>query len=261
MIRREESDSFWLIHQAAHAFISGQIAEHWIGQDAATPSLREELIIAATCHDAGWARAERSPQINAQGQPRTFTEMDMADHFVIWTDSINAVFVQNRYAGLLTSLHCSDLYQKRLRFLADPPPARARIHDFLDERRAWEENLIGALSGHPRYALAVEKQALAHNLRLLQVWDYLSLVICMRAVHEQTLEDVPLDGGERVLLRIAGSGPRGMTLDPFPLDGPLTLWIDARQIPGVPFDSDEALRRMLEGVPYKPLVFEIGPAS
>jgi hypothetical protein len=261
MIRREEADSVWLIHQAAHAFISGQIAEHWIGQGTSTLSLREELVIAATCHDAGWARAEQHPQINADGQPRTFTEMDMDDHFVIWTDSIEAVFVQNRYAGLLTSLHCSDLYQKRLRFLADPPPARARIHDFLEERQTWEKRLIEALSSHPRYALAVEEQALACNLRLLQVWDYLSLVICMRTVHEQTLEDVPIGGGERVLLRIAGSGPRGMTLDPFPLDQPLMLWIDARQLPGVPFDSDEALRRMLAGVPYKPLVFEIGPAS
>jgi len=261
MIRREEPDSIWLIHQAAHAFISGQIAGHWIGQGTSTLSLHEELVIAATNHDAGWARAERSPQINPQGQPRTFTEMDMDDHFGIWTDSIQAVFVQNRYAGLLTSLHCSDLYEKRLRFLADPPPARSRIHAFLEERRAWEKQTIAALSSHPRYALAVEEQALLCNLRLLQVWDYLSLVVCMRPVHEQTLEDVPVGGGERVLLRIAGNGPRGMTLAPFPLDRPLTLWIDARQLPGVPFDSDEALRRALDGVPYKPLVFEIGPAS
>jgi hypothetical protein len=260
MIRREESDSVWLIHQAAHAFISGQIAGHWIGQGASTLSLREELVAAAAYHDAGWARAERHPRINSQGLPRTFTEMDLDEHFTIWTDSIESVFAQNRYAGLLTSLHCSDLYQKRLRFLADPPPVRARIHDFLDERQTWEKNLIGLLKSHPRYALAVEDAALACNLRLLQVWDYLSLLICMRPVHEQTLEDVPVGDNQRVLLRIAGSGPRGMTLDPFPLDQPLTLWIDARQIAGAPFENDEALRRTLDGAPYKPLVFEIGPA-
>ena len=116
--------------------------------------------------------------------------MDMDDHFGIWTDSIQAVFVQNRYAGLLTSLHCSDLYEKRLRFLADPPPARSRIHAFLEERRAWEKQTIAALSSHPRYALAIEEQDLLCNLRLLQVWIICRWLVCMRPVHEQTLEDV-----------------------------------------------------------------------
>lgn len=257
MIRREESETTWLIHQAAHAFIAGQIAEHWVGALSYTP--REELLIAAYNHDAGWAAFEQQPRVNAQGWPRTFTEMDLDDHFTIWEHSIRAVFAQNRYAGLLTSLHCTALYDQRLRFLADPPDARKRIQHFLDTWRDWQKTLTAALAPHPRYGLAVEEARRTENLRLLQVWDYLSLLLCMSPVHEQALEDVPMANGERHVLTIAANGPRGIAIDPYPLDQPLTLWIDARQVIGGPFASDPALQQALESLPYKPLVFEITP--
>jgi hypothetical protein len=258
MIRREESDSTWFIHQAAHAYISGQIAQHWVGDGSLTLRPREELLLAATYHDAGWVSAEQQPRINHRGQPRTFTEMDLDEHFVIWRGSIEAVFTLNRYSGLLTSLHCAALYEQRLQHLDDPPGDRARIRAFLDERHTWQDDLIAALRDHPRYGLAVQPDRLADNLRLLQVWDYLSLILCMTPVHEQTLDDVPLGNSQRSRLGIAASGMRGMVLDPFPLDGPLTLWIDARPVLGGPFEDNAALQRALDGVSYQPLVFEVG---
>ena len=258
MIRREESGATWVIHQAAHAYLSGQIAAHWTGIGDQAQHPRDALLIAAYHHDAGWVKNEQQPRINLHGQPRTFTEMDLDDHFTIWQDSIEAVFVQNRYAGLLTSLHCVALYEQRLRYVDDPPADRARIEAFLEGRYTWQDNLIAALGDHPHYSLAVQPDHRVTNLRLLQVWDYLSLLLCMGRVHEQSLDDAPVAGGRRVSLHLAASGPRGMTIDPFPLDGPLMLWIDARLVVGAPFDDDECLRRALAGVPYKPLVFEIG---
>lgn len=261
MIRREEADATWLIHQAAHAYIAGQIAEHWVGNGSMQLSPREELVLAAYTHDSGWIRAEQRPVLNRYGQPATFTEMRLDDHFDIWRDSIQIVFGQNRYAGLLTSLHCSALYEQRLRYVDDPPSAKARIRHFLEERHAWENRLIEALSAHPRYGLAVVPEALALNLRLLQVWDYLSLLMCMGPVFEQTLDDVPLHGQERVVMRVAANGPRGIAIDPYPLRQPLTLWIDARPVIGGPFASDEDFQSRLAETGYKPLVFEIGPLS
>jgi len=259
MIRRTESDTIWLIHQATHAVIAGQIAARWNGLERGASAPREDLLIAAACHDAGWHAAESLPRINAQGLPRTFTEMDLDEHFAIWRASIDAVFAMSRYAALLTSLHCAALYTLRLRHMDDPPADKARIGSFLDERAAWQDTLIGLLRNHPRYALAAVPDALDENLRLLQTWDYLSLLLCMGPVREQVLEDVPVAAGRRALLRVAGDGERGMALDPFPLAAPLTVWIDARSVIGAPFVSDAALRTALEGVPYKPLVFEIVP--
>ncbi len=260
MIRREEADATWCIHQAAHAHIAGQIAEHWIGGDGKELSPRAELLLAATFHDAGWVKAERRPRINTQGLPRTFTEMDLDEHFDIWRSSIEAVFDMNRYAGLLTSLHCAALYEQRLLYLDDPAADRMRIRAFLDARYHWHTDLIAVLKDHPRYALAVEPEQLSDNLRLLQVWDYLSLMLCASPVFEQAVDDVPLATGHRGTLRLAANGPRGMLIDPFPLDAPLMLWLDARQVIGAPFGDDAALQKALDDVPYRPLVFEIRPA-
>lgn len=261
MIRREEADSMWLIHQAAHAYIAGQLAEHWIGNGAIRLEPREELVLAAYAHDSGWAAAEQSLSINRYGQPSTFTEMGLEEHLTIWRRSIETVFAQNRYAALLVSLHCTALYEQRLRYVDDPPAQKARIREFVAERHAWEQRLIATLEPHPRYGLAVQPAHLARNLRLLQVWDYLSLLVCMGPVFEQTLEDVPLDEHERVILRLAANGPRGLAIDPYPLDQPLSVWIDARPIVEGPFESDEAFRDRLAEMAYKPLMFEFEPLS
>ncbi|MEW6578412.1 MAG: DUF3891 family protein, partial [Chloroflexota bacterium] len=84
MIRRTESDAIWLIHQATHAVIAGQIAAQWNGIARGASAPREDLLIAAACHDMGWYTAEDQPRINAQGLPRTFIEMNLDEHFAIW---------------------------------------------------------------------------------------------------------------------------------------------------------------------------------
>lgn len=261
MIRREEAESMWLIHQAAHAYIAGQIAEHWVGDGSMRLNPREELVLAAYAHDSGWAAAEQCPSINRYGQPSTFTEMELEEHLTIWRGSVDTVFAQNRYAALLVSLHCTALYEQRLRYVDDPPAQKARIREFVGERHAWEQRLIAALEPHPRYGLAVQPAHLERNLRLLQVWDYLSLLVCMGPVYEQTLEDVPLSDDGRAILRLAANGSRGLGLDPYPLDQPLSVWIDARPIVEGPFDSDEAFRARLAETTYKPLMFEFEPLS
>ncbi|NLE51192.1 MAG: DUF3891 family protein [Chloroflexi bacterium] len=261
MIRREESDSMWLIHQAAHAYVAGQLAEHWVGNGSMPITPREEVILAAYAHDSGWAAAEQAPSINRYGQPSTFTEMGLEEHITIWNRSVETVFAQNRYAALLVSLHCTALYEQRLRYVDDPPAQKTRIREFVADRHAWEQRLIAALAPHPRYGLAVQPAQLALNLRLLQVWDYLSLLVCMGPVFEQTLEDVPLEAEERAILRVAANGPRGLAIDPYPLDQPLSVWIDARPIVEGPFGSVEAFRERLAEMAYKPLMFEFEPLS
>ena len=73
----------------AHAYVAGQIAAHW-----ATPfEPRDEMILAAYNHDAGWAIDEQTPHLNAAGYPRTFTETDPIDHFTIWENNIFAGFI------------------------------------------------------------------------------------------------------------------------------------------------------------------------
>ncbi len=257
MIRREEPEAVWIIHQTAHTRLAGQLAEHWQADFAP----REALILAALNHDAGWVEFEQQPRANADGWPRSFLEMDAEEHFTIWERSIWAMFAQDRYAGLLTSLHSAALYERRLHGLPAVTTARqAEIEAFLGKWRPWQEELIAALRDHPHYGPAVQPEMLARNLRLLQVWDYLSLVLCWGRVLEEMLDDVPL-GETTVTLRLAGAGQRALLLDPYPLDASLTLWVDARRVVGGPFSSDADLQRALADVPYQPLAFEVKPLA
>ena len=255
MIRREEPDAVWVIHQTAHARLAGVFAEHWLADFAP----REALVLAALNHDAGWPEFEQRPRVNAAGWPRSFLEMGAEEHFTIWERSIWAMFAQDRYAGLLTSLHCAALYERRLHV----PPAvtaarQAEIEAFLSKWRAWQDELVATLRDHPHYGPAVQPETLARNLRLLQVWDYLSLMLCWGPVKEDALAEVPF-GEETGTLRLAGDGQRALLLDPYPLDAPLTLWVDARRVVGGPFSDDAALQRALADVPYQPLAFEVRP--
>lgn len=259
MIRREESGSIWLIHQAAHAYISGAIAAHWVGDGAMLLEPRGDLVLAATYHDAGWVDVERNPGLNDQGLPRTFTEMPMDDHFTIWTDSIEGVAFQNRYAGLLTSLHCTALYEQRLKYVADTPEDKVRIQAFYDQWQGWQAGMIAALQDHPIYAPFVQPDRLAENVRLLQVWDYISLLLTMSVVHDQALDDIPLNCGVRGSLQVGQLGERSLTLDPFPLDTPLRFWIDARPVCGGPFSTTADLQGALADVSYHVLAFDIAP--
>ncbi len=257
MIRREEPDAVWLIHQTAHTRLAGEIAAHWQADFAP----REALILAALNHDAGWPEFEQHLRVNAEGWPRSFLEMGAEEHFTIWERSIWAMFVQDRYAGLLTSLHSAALYERRLHVPpADPAARQTEIEAFLGKWRAWQDEVIAALRDHPYYGPAVQPETLKRNLRLLQVWDYLSLMLCWGPVKEDTLAEVPLDD-TACTLRLAGEGRRTMLLDPYPLDAPLTLWVDARQVVGGPFADDDALQRALAEVPYRPLMFEIKPLA
>lgn len=262
MIRREESGGMWVIRQAAHAFVAGQIAAHWRPSPETTDlSLQEELRVAAQWHDDGWLASDQRPRINPNGLPRSFMEMDTDEHFKIWSGSIAGVFAQNRYAGLLTSLHCTALYELRLENFGDPPDVQAQIRSFLGRQHGWEEALITDLEAHPRYGAHVTPDALARNLRRLQVWDYLSLLLCMGPVPEMDIPDVPWGDDQRVTLHVRAGDNRSLLIDPYPLDGPLQMWIDAQPVDGAPFASSEALRAALERAAYLPLVLNVCPAD
>ncbi len=145
----------------------------------------------------------------------------------------------------------------RLNAWNDPPDAREDITAFLESQRRWERGLIAELHDHLRYGAAVTNERLSENLRLLQVWDYLSLLACMGPRQVEMVPNVPFEPGKRVPIQVEPSGMRTIRLEPFPLDGPLTVWLDARRLRGAPFDSEDALQNALDGAAYEPLALAI----
>ncbi|MBI3762715.1 MAG: DUF3891 family protein [Chloroflexi bacterium] len=132
MIRRIESDgTILIITQPAHAWLSGQIAERWGNANFPTPEPREALLLAAYCHDVGWAEWEAMPRVRSDGRPPNFTEMEVDDQLANWRRGIRIANSFNSYAAMLVALHATALLRGRLAAASDPAETRNHIEMFL----------------------------------------------------------------------------------------------------------------------------------
>lgn len=187
MLLREEPDgSVICIGQPAHAFLSGQLARLWHPR----PEPYEEVCLAAAQHDAGMADWDADPEINPDtGLPYSFMQMALDTHLRLWSHAPHRVLPQSRYAAILVSMHGTALYEMRDLDRMDPADA-AKVRDYLDEQRALQDSLSAGL----------DRQQLRDNQKLLWIWDFLSLGLCLRwwgrtvegiTLHEHTIDPWP----------------------------------------------------------------------
>ena len=187
MVLREEPDgSVICIGQPAHAFLSGQLARAWHPR----PEPFEEVCLAATQHDAGMADWDADPELNPDtGLPLSFMQMPLKTHLELWSHAPHRVLTQSRYAAILVSMHGAALYE--MRDLSRMPPGEAEaVRAYLADQRALQEQLGEGL----------DEKRLRENQRLLWIWDFLSLGLCLRwwgktvdgiTLHEHTIEPWP----------------------------------------------------------------------
>jgi len=249
MIRRDYEGGLLLIPQTAHAWVSGQLALRWGNGRFARPELWEELVLVAMLHDNGWAEWELAPRIRSDGRPVSFMEMALEEHFAIWQRSAERMQPTSLYGALLISKHASDLYERRLEQndRGDTPEERDRIHGFVGQQLAFQERVHRTLADHPRYGPALAQEPLADAFRLLQIWDWLSLLLLMGPLPETTLEQVPLGPGERTPIRLAPRDARTLTLEPYPFDeAPFTVRADGRWLAQREFGHNTLFRRALD---------------
>src|SRR3954465_13608648 len=175
MLLRPHGDAVICIGQPAHAFVSGQLAA-W-GRPRPEPC--DEVVLAATQHDAGMADWDAAPELNPDtGLPQSFMEMSLDTHLRLWTHAPQRVLPQSRYAALLVSMHGTALYEMRdLSKLDDPMP----VTRYLDEQRELPRRL----------AAAFDEQELRRNQQLIWAWDLLSLGLCLRW-DDATVNDLTL---------------------------------------------------------------------
>src|SRR3954468_607701 len=141
MLLRPDGDDVICIGQPAHAWLSGQMAAR--GQPPPEPY--EEVVLAATQHDAGMADWDAAPELNPEtGLPQSFMEMALDTHLRLWTHAPHRVLTQSPYACLLVSMHCTALYE--MRHLDRIPAADAdKVHAYLDEQRRLQDRLSQGL--------------------------------------------------------------------------------------------------------------------
>src|SRR3954471_8342920 len=200
MLLRPDGDGVICIGQPAHAFLSGQIAARWQPR----PEPYEEVVLAATQHDAGMADWDAAPELNPDtGLPQSFMQMSLDTHLRLWAHAPHRVLPQSRYAALLVSMHGTALYEMR-DIDRMPPEDAAKVRAYLDGQRALQERLAAGLD---------DPDNIKRNQQLLWAWDFLSLGLCLRwedrsvnglTLEADTIEPWPFGSSETVHLHTEG---------------------------------------------------------
>lgn len=264
MLISKRGGELYLVEQVEHARLAGELVDHWGNDRFAAPEPRDGARKAAAMHDEGWREPDEEPLYNPEARrPLHFLEIEMKDHIPLYARGVDRTFEVDPYAGLLVSMHWTGLYRSRWGMQGGRVEfADQAMQDESVEReeRRWIEVKRGLLSEVRRSDF---EAGLWHNYDLLQVWDLLSLYVCLidhspadappRQVHEtlrgieqepgpRTIAAVPVSvGGERVELRLQSQEPGVVVVDPYPFDTDQIEWsVSARRIADRPYDSPEA---------------------
>jgi hypothetical protein len=239
MILRELGhDAVLCIGQPAHAWLSGQLARQWGNGLFAGPWPRDEVLPAVEQHDVGMAAWDAEPELDREtGWPQSFTDMPLETHLALWSRAPGLALTQSRWAGLLVSMHGAHLYSRR----AQEPG----VAEFLAAQEALQRELVASLG-------VTEAQA-AHNQRLLALWDWISLALCMDRLPLTVQADRPLT--------LAAAGEGTVTARPWPFASDrVELSVEGRVLEAR-YEEEAAMREALAHAPWRTLTFTVTPPA
>ena len=113
MILQEHGNDLLLIRQTDHAVLSGFFARQWGNDLFQRPEPFDSFLTAVTEHDNGWLEWEMAPQLDPKTHlPYSFMSLPTEQHIALYERGIERVVKSDRYAGLLVSMHCQELYDR-----------------------------------------------------------------------------------------------------------------------------------------------------
>jgi Protein of unknown function (DUF3891) len=225
---------------------------------------REEVILGIAEHDNGWWEWEAMPRISARdglpvgvgevATPSPANEFDQwrSGGFDRWRLGIDRLAGPHPYAALLISLHAYWLYavafddllpeegDSRRHFVFGAPDIASNLvgdeqttRAFLTEQAALQTELKSRLAREAQMAGAHEPQHLNPHLRLLQLFDSMSLYLALNDQADHELREVPRQSwSDRDSITWRRRDAKTIALDPYPfaLD-PLPVPLPARILP------------------------------
>ena len=238
MIVRPHGDTADIVTQVDHAVVSGQLAEAWGGPDVPALDPRASVIAAARLHDIGWRHWEEAPRLNPDtGRPANFLDVVIDEHLRLYRLGIEEVEAVDPYAGMLVSMHAAGIYTGRYGtqpalMLTRAPEVQTVVDAFVAEQEARY--------GATKEALGVADDDLWRNFLLLQVFDRLSLRLCLGDPAGMGPMEIVLPG-ERTLAVVLGED--GVErLDPWPFAADeVRVGIPTRVVPLMGYADDAAL--------------------
>ena len=271
MVIRELKDGSCIAStQEDHAELSAQFAAHWGNKDFARLRPYDTMVFATTYHDSGYREWEGNPPMNVEkGRPYAHREEIPSFEAVelrAYARNIDWVSSQDRYAGLLVSMHRTGLWQNRYQTFTSPKgrlrERSAEIKTALQKFEAQQQEMKQTLGGgSPSF-----DNELWFNYRALQIYDLLSLYFCCDGYaddshfKEERLAPIRLsyDSPAEVELRIVPNGVRAVKMEPYPFDvSPLTVSARGRIISPGKETSPEGCLETYHKAPRQLLSFEI----
>lgn len=250
IIQRRDTD-FLFIGQADHARVAADIAARWskpIGN-------WDQMVVAVRRHDDGWIEFDQAPDLRDDGRVHDFINCPLDKRLEIYERGIDLVGGEPLGVQTLVAMHLTGLFQGRFE-----PGARPFIESFEGEEGTKAEVWIGEAEAlHPEPDAAAWAQ-----YRLLQVFDRLSLMLCMQPVSSLSrtqIEFVPWDVSSdppsgAVLV---SSSERALFVDPFPFEEEFEVSVPARLLATDSFDDDDACRDALGAADVETLTCRISP--
>jgi hypothetical protein len=262
MLVRDAGDRWQLVLQTDHGELAGQFARAWRPQ----PDRTRSLDVLATRHDDGWAVWERGPGLDAEGRPCNYLDVKIESHIAFYRAAITAVAEQDRYAGLLLSMHGTGIYQQRYGLQPSLVMSLAgEARELVDRFVAEEEDSQRQLAAE----LGVSDDERWYGYRLLQAWDRISLWASLNDLDERadpdsqpysTIQAVPFDGRE-VTLRIGSLGGRRASVEPFPFGSePVTFSLPRRLLTKRAWADADEFRADFDAAEVEPMTFTLEPA-
>ncbi|MDO8189323.1 DUF3891 family protein [Conexibacter sp. JD483] len=252
MLVRDAGDAWQIVMQTDHGDVAGQLVAAWGGEGFRAPARLASAALAATRHDDGWAVWERRPRLDPDtGAPRNFLGVPVAPHLAFYRAGVEVVCEEDRYAGLLVSMHMSGLYRQRYGVVPAGPmrlsdEERALADTFCDQEEQRQEALAALLE--------VSEEERWHDYALLQVADLVSLFCALGDLEGGTAsgaaEAVPTADGDSVRVALEPLGPWRLGATPYPFaQQPLTLTMVRRLLPKRTWPDDAAFRADLDACP------------
>ncbi|MCA1064040.1 DUF3891 family protein [Rossellomorea sp. AcN35-11] len=213
MIIRETNDSFIMIRQHDHAFLSGETIKYFNRDLLLSDDFFDDALYASYQHDRSWISLDETPIWNDRDNiPYTFSDYPLLPKLAFYKIGVDEIERVNTYASLLCSMHfCS--------FFSD----------------SANKDCVVFLTGEARRQSRLKEQfhdldedLLQQHFHLLQFSDNLSLYLCLNEPGVSKEEEHPwfrngfhhteMFHPENRPFTAKWVNPNQVTLDPYPFN-------------------------------------------
>ena len=217
MIVRHLQDRIQLVTQPDHAHLARAIMEHCV--PLGNHPRRAAILHAIGEHDNGWTEEDAAPTVNPDaGSVVDFVSAPLSVRHRVWPRGV-ARLANDPWAAALVAQHAITVYD---RFRSDP-----EWTSFFAEMETRRDALLRAGP--------LPLDDLHADYAFVRLADLISLTFCTGWSDEQRFREWSVTRhGARVVVTPDAFGGADVPIE-----------IDAREVPNLPFRSDEELRRAL----------------